>query len=137
VPRVSWFTSQVDARRKNRDSRKEYNQERPHSSLVYRGQQDLSSKQKNRAMFVRSTEWNKRAGHGFSRQLKDTQHRNFCAEPLCQRLVIVGSPSLTTIVAILDNLMAITLKFQTADFYQDNHEFVSLPNQIYPHLKDN
>ena len=34
--RVSWFTNLFDARRKIADWRKEYNQERPHSSLDYR-----------------------------------------------------------------------------------------------------
>ena len=34
--RVSWFANLFDARRKIADWRKEYNQERPHSSLDYR-----------------------------------------------------------------------------------------------------
>jgi putative transposase len=34
--RVSWFTNLFDARRKIADWRKEYNEERPHSSLDYR-----------------------------------------------------------------------------------------------------
>ena len=44
--RVSWFQNLFDARRKIADWRRDYNEQRPHSSLNYRTPAEFASKQR-------------------------------------------------------------------------------------------